>query len=100
MNYSVKVRKIIENDSPLKAVCSVVLDDMFCVHNVKVIRTTSDRLIVAMPSETYTDKSTGNTVRKDVFYPVSQDARKALEEAVITAYDEARAVASVPDSDE
>jgi stage V sporulation protein G len=100
MNFNVKVRKIIENDSPLKAVCSVTLDSMFCVHNVRVIKTASGKLITAMPCETYTDKSTGNTVRKDLFHPVTNEARKAFEDAVLTAYDEAKTVASVSNSDE
>ena len=72
----------------------------FILYNVRVIKTASGKLITAMPCETYTDKSTGNTVRKDLFHPVTNEARKAFEDAVLTAYDEAKTVASVSNSDE
>ena len=98
MNFNVKVRNIIENGSPLKAVCSVTLDDMYCVHGVKVVKTSSDRLIVTMPYETYTDNN-GNVIRKDVFHPVSNEARKALEEAVFTAYEVAKALYEASNAD-
>ena len=85
MQFEVKVRKLIYNDKPLKAVCSVTMDGMFAVHNVRVIKTDKGTFI-GMPFEVHTDKD-GNEQRRDVFHPISSEARKAMEEAVITAYE-------------
>ena len=54
MKFNVKIRKLIDNEKPLKATCSVTLDDKFVIHGVKVI-TTDERSFIAMPSESYTD---------------------------------------------
>ena len=85
MQFEVKVRKIIDNDKPLKAVCSVTMDGMFAVHNVRVIKTDKG-CFIGMPFESYADKD-GNEQRRDVFHPISSEARKAMEEAVIAAYE-------------
>ncbi len=85
MKYSVKVRKVIENGKPLKAICSVTMDEQFTVHGVKVIRTEKGRFI-AMPSEAYKDNE-GNEQSRDVCHPITSEARKAVEEAVLAAYD-------------
>ena len=85
MKYSVKVRKVIENGKPLKATCSVTMDEQFTVHGVKVIQTEKGRFI-AMPSEAYKDND-GNEQFRDVCHPITSDARKAMEEAVLAAYD-------------
>ena len=98
MNFGVKVRNIIENNTPLKAVCSVTLDDMFCVHGIKVVKTSKESLIVVMPYNTFTD-STGNMIKKDTFHPISHEARKALEEAVLTAYEVAKALFEASNAD-
>ena len=76
MKYSVKVRKVIENGKPLKAACSVTMDDQFTVHGVKVIQTEKGRFI-AMPSEAYKDND-GN----DFNY---SDADKFIEFGAIIA---------------
>lgn len=39
MEFGIKIRKIIENGKPLKATCSVTMDNMFTVHGVNVITT-------------------------------------------------------------
>lgn len=85
MQFEVKVRKLIDNDKPLKAVCSVTMDELFAVHNVRVIKTDKG-MFIGMPFESYTDKD-GNEQRRDVFHPISSEARMAMEEAVIAAYE-------------
>ncbi|MBQ6183305.1 MAG: SpoVG family protein [Clostridia bacterium] len=92
MNYSVKVRRVIENGKPLKATCSVTMDDQFTVHGVKVIQNEKGRFI-AMPSEAYKDND-GNERFRDVCHPITSDARKAMEAAVFSAYEKAVAEAA------
>ena len=85
MEFKVKIRKIIENGKPLKATCSVTMDDMFTVHGVKVIKTEKGSFI-AMPYESYKDAD-GNEQRRDVFHPITSEARRAMEDAVLAAYE-------------
>lgn len=48
MQFDVKIRKVIENGKPLKAVASVIVDGAFVIHNVRVIETENAKF-VAMP---------------------------------------------------
>ena len=98
MNLNVKVRNIVEDGTPLKAVCSVTFDDMFCVHGVRVIKTSKEALIVVMPCRSFTDEA-GNVTRKDIVHPTSNEARKALEEAVLTAYEVAKSISEIKEED-
>jgi len=97
MNFAVKVRSIIDNETALKAVCSVTMDDRFVVHGVKVI-TTKKGSFITMPFETRKD-SEGNEVRKDVFHPITSEARKAMEEAVLAAYEAEKAARSAANTE-
>ena len=84
MKFNVKVRKLIENGKPLKATCSVTMDDQFTVHGVKVI-TTEKHTFIAMPSESYTDAD-GSEKFRDVCHPITSELRKEMEDAVLAAY--------------
>ena len=86
MKFSVIIRKVFDDDKPMKAVASVTIDDAVAVHNVKVIKT-DDKTFVAMPFESYKDKD-GKETRRDVVHPISSEVRKNLEEAVIAAYEQ------------
>lgn len=85
MEFNVKVRKLIENGKPLKATCSVTMDGQYAIHGVKVIKTEKGSFI-AMPYESYKDAD-GNEQRRDVFHPITSEARHAMEAAVISAYE-------------
>ena len=85
MEFNVNIRKIIENGKPLKATCSVTMDNMFTVHGVKVIKTEKGSFI-AMPFDSYKDAE-GNEQRRDVFHPITSEARRAMEAAVLGAYE-------------
>lgn len=54
MQFDVKIRKVIENGKPLKAVASVTVDGAFVIHNVRVIETENAKF-VAMPYATFQD---------------------------------------------
>ena len=46
---------------------------------------TGKRMFIAMPYKVHKDEE-DNEIRRDMFHPVSADARKEMESAVITAY--------------
>ena len=48
MQFDVKIRNVIENGKPLKALASVTVDGSFTIHNVRVIKTENAQF-VAMP---------------------------------------------------
>ncbi len=77
----VKVRKVFNDEGPMKAIVSVTFDDQLAVHDIKVINA-REKLFVVMPSR----KNPDNTYR-DIVHPINADFRHALESAVFDAYE-------------
>lgn len=77
----VKIRKIM-TDGRLRAVVSVTIDEMFAIHDIKVVQG-DERLFVAMPS-----RKDENGVFRDIVHPITPSARKLFEESIINAYQE------------
>ena len=78
----IKVRKLFE-DGPMKAVVSVTFDGQLAVHDIKVINA-RDKYFIVMPSR----KNPDETFR-DIVHPINASFRALLENAVITAFNEA-----------
>lgn len=76
----VKIRKIMSGGR-LRAVVSVTIDDMFAIHDIKVVQGES-RLFVAMPS-----RKDENGIFRDIVHPISPDSRKLFEEKILEAYE-------------
>jgi len=77
---SVNVRKIEKEGSRMKGIASVVLDDSFAVHDIRIIE--GDKgLFIAMPS-----KKTNTGDYRDVAHPINPEVRKMFEEEIINAY--------------
>lgn len=80
---SVNVRKIEKEGSRMKGIASVLLDDSFAVHDIRVIEG-DNGLFIAMPSR---KTSTGGY--KDIAHPINPEVRKQFEDAIIEAYNNA-----------
>ncbi|TYO96981.1 MULTISPECIES: septation regulator SpoVG [Desulfallaceae] len=78
----VRVRKVL-TEGKMKAIVSVTLDDMFVIHDVKVVEG-QNGLFVAMPSR----KTPGGEFR-DIAHPINTFAREIIQDAVLKAYSEA-----------
>ncbi|MBQ6169565.1 MULTISPECIES: septation regulator SpoVG [Ruminococcus] len=89
----VKIRKIM-SDGRLRAVVSVTIDDMFAVHDIKVVQG-DERLFVAMPS-----RKDENGVFRDIVHPISPSARKLFEENILDAYERQLAIMETEASEE
>ena len=86
MNISeVRIRFVKKDDSKLKAVASITIDDCFVVHDIKVIDGT-DGLFIAMPS-----RKTSDGEFKDIAHPLNTETRENLKNAILSAYSEALA---------
>ena len=81
----VKIRKIM-SDGRLRAVVSVTIDELFAVHDIKVVQG-DERLFVAMPS-----RKDENGVFRDIVHPISASARKLFEKTILDAYERQLAV--------
>ena len=78
----IKVRKLFE-DGPMKAIVSVTFDGQLAVHDIKVIHA-RDKYFIVMPSR----KNPDETFR-DIVHPINASFRALLENAVISAFNEA-----------
>ena len=87
----VKIRKIM-TEGRLRAVVSVTIDEMFAVHDIKVVQG-DERLFVAMPS-----RKDENGVFRDIVHPISAAARKLFEDSILEAYSEQLASAELEES--
>ena len=80
---SVNVRKIEKEGSRMKGIASVLLDDMFAVHDIRIIDG-DNGLFIAMPSR----KTTTGGYR-DIAHPINPEVRSMFEEAILEAYEKA-----------
>ncbi|MDD6223525.1 MAG: septation regulator SpoVG [bacterium] len=80
---SVNVRKIEKESSRMKGIASVLLDDSFAVHDIRIIEGEKG-LFIAMPS-----KKTPSGGYRDIAHPINPEVRQMFEEAILKAYEEA-----------
>ena len=76
----VRVRIIPKGEKKLKAVVSVIIDDEFAVHDIKVIEGAEGHFIV-MPS-----RKTPEGNFRDIAHPIRTEVRDRLSETVLNAY--------------
>lgn len=77
----VRIRIVQKEDSKLKAVASITLDDAIAIHDIKIVEGT-DGCFVAMPS-----RKTQDGEYRDIVHPINADARNVLISAVMAAYE-------------
>ncbi len=90
---SVNVRKIEKEGSRMKGIASVLLDDSFAVHDIRVIEG-DNGLFIAMPS-----RKTSSGSYRDIAHPINPEVRAMFEEAIIEAYNNADDVNSESNED-
>lgn len=78
---SVKVKKINESENTrLIAAASAVIDNVFIVKDIKIIRG-DDHLFISMPSQKMPDGS-----YSDIAHPLNKDCRKLFEDAILKEF--------------
>lgn len=77
----IRIRKI-NSDGKMKAIVSVTIDDMFVVHDMKIIEG-QNGLFVAMPS-----RKTPDGEYKDIAHPINTEAREMLQGKILQAFEE------------
>lgn len=89
---SVNVRKIEKEGSRMKGIASILLDDSFAVHDIRIIEG-DNGLFIAMPSR----KNAAGGYR-DIAHPINQEVRAMFEEAILDAYKNAEDVSEDEDA--
>lgn len=78
-----RIRLVKKDDAKLKAVASIIIDDCFAIHDIKVI-SGNDGNFIAMPS-----RKTPDGEFKDIAHPINSQTREMIRENVLAAYEEA-----------
>ena len=77
---SVSVKKVEKEDSRMKGIATIILDDQFAVHDIRIIEG-DNGLFTAMPS-----RKTATGGYRDVAHPINPEARNMIEKAILDAY--------------
>ena len=80
---SVSVRKIEKEGSRMKGIASVLIDDSFAIHDIRIIEG-DNGLFIAMPS-----RKTATGGYRDIAHPINPDVRKMFEDAILKEYEKA-----------
>lgn len=80
---SVNVRRIEKEGSRMKAIASVLLDDSFAIHDIRIIEG-DNGLFIAMPS-----RKTATGGYRDIAHPINQEVRQMFEKEILKAYENA-----------
>lgn len=78
----IRIRLVTKDDSKLKAVASMTIEDCFVVHDIKIIAGQND-YFVAMPSRKASDGE-----YKDIVHPINTETREQIIKLVLDAYNE------------
>lgn len=76
----VRVRKLTK-EGKMKAVVSITLDDVFVIHDIKVIEGEKG-MFIAMPSKQATDGE-----YRDVCHPINSETRTRIQKVVLEKYE-------------
>ena len=80
---SVTVKKIEKENSRMKGIASVLIDECFAVHDIRIIEG-DNGLFIAMPS-----RKTATGGYRDIAHPINPEVRTMFEEAIFEAYENA-----------
>ncbi|HCT91969.1 MAG TPA: septation protein SpoVG [Lachnospiraceae bacterium] len=76
----VRVRKV-SKEGKMKAVVSITIDEVFVVHDIKVIE--GDKgLFIAMPS-----RKTAEGEYRDIAHPINSDTRVRIQQIILESYE-------------
>lgn len=80
---SVTVRKFERDGNRMKGIATVVIDNSFAIHDIRIIEG-DNGLFIAMPS-----RKTATGEYKDIAHPINTDVRNMFQEAILEEYNKA-----------
>lgn len=78
---SVNVRRIEKENSRMKGIASVLIDDSFAVHDIRIIEG-DNGIFIAMPS-----RKTATGDYRDIAHPINPEVREMFEKAILEEYE-------------
>lgn len=78
---SVNVRRIEKENSRMKGIASVLLDDSFAVHDIRIIEG-DNGIFIAMPS-----RKTATGGYRDIAHPINPETRQMFETEILAEYE-------------
>ena len=78
----IRIRLINNEDSKLKAVASITIEDCFVVHDIKVLEG-NQGFFISMPN-----RKTPEGEYKDVAHPINTPTREEINKLVLAKYEE------------
>lgn len=76
----VRVSKVKPEDSRVRAIVSITLDNEFAVHGIKVIEG-DNNMFVSFPS-----RKLASGEFKDIAHPINSDTRNMIQDTILEAY--------------
>ena len=80
----IRIRLVTKDDSKLKAVASITIDECFVVHDIKVIEG-KEGYFISMPS-----RKTPDGEHKDIVHPINTETRIQIRDAIMVEYEKAK----------
>ena len=77
---AVKIRKLENTGNKMIGVCSITLDNLIAIHDIKILK--KDGMFLAMPS-----RKTSGGEYKDVAHPISPEFRTELQDKILAEYE-------------
>ncbi len=77
---SVTVRKFEREGNRMKGIATVVVDDAFAIHDIRIIEG-DNGLFIAMPS-----RKTATGEYKDIAHPINTEIRTMFQDAILEEY--------------
>lgn len=77
---AVNVRKVEKENSRFKGIASVLIDDNFAVHDIRIIEG-DNGLFITMPS-----RKTATGGYRDIIHPINPETRDMFENAILEEY--------------
>ena len=82
---SVDVKKFDNEESRMKGIASVRIDECFVVRDIRIIEG-NDGLFIAMPS-----RKNAEGIYHDIAHPINSETRKMFEDAIFEEYNKVEA---------
>ncbi len=77
----IRIRLVKKDDSKLKAVASMTIEECFVVHDIKIIQG-AESVFISMPS-----RKTPDGEYKDIVHPINTPTREMIREAILAEYE-------------
>lgn len=85
MNLKANIKKLYKDRKQIKALADVVIDNAVVIHGIKVCEGENGKYVL-MPSFRWTNKD-GESVTTNVCYPINEEVRTEINDAVLGAYE-------------